>query len=203
MDRLLKGFKEFSVNYFSKENTLHDELVQGQHPKVLVIACCDSRVDPAIILNAKPGDLFVIRNVANIIPPICENDPHRSAASAIEYAVKHLNVSSILILGHAQCGGIQALLNDSEREQDYISDWVTILNDAKSIAENDAGVNCNKQKMCELEGIKLSRKNLLDCDWVQERINAGTLSVHGWHYDFDSGDLLAFDDAQNEFRALK
>ena len=202
IDKLLEGFKQFSADYFSKGNKLHHKLAERQTPEVLVIACCDSRVDPAIILNAEPGDLFIIRNVANIIPPFCEDDSHHGVLSAIEFAVEGLKIPNILILGHAQCGGIQALMDDSVCDHTFISGWVSLLNDAKCVAEKEGRSKNEKQTICELEGVKLSRKNLLDYPWVAKKMKSGELAVHAWHYDFQSGQLLEFNPEQDKFSSL-
>lgn len=202
MKQLLKGYQSFSQEYFSEGNELQGELAQGQTPKVLVIACCDSRVDPAIILQASPGDLFTVRNVANIVPPYCNDNQHHGVSSAMEFAVKYLEVRHILVMGHSLCGGIQGLLADNLGDDDFIGNWVSILNDAKALAESKGKSPEDKQHLCELEGIKLSLKNLLGYSWVAERMTAGKLSLHGWHYNFQNGELLFYETENNVFKPL-
>lgn len=202
LDKLLKGYRQFSEGYFSDKNPLHDQLAKAQNPEVLMISCCDSRVDPAIILQANPGDLFSIRNVSNIVPPCCDDEQHHGVSSALEFGTKFLKVKHILIMGHAQCGGIQALLAGDLGEQDFISNWVSILDEAKAVAESKGKTADEKQRICELEGIKLSLKNLLGYSWVADRVSDGSLELHGWFYDFQNGELLGYDADSDAFKAL-
>lgn len=208
MQKLCDGFQQFRQGYFVDDNPLQQLLATRQQPQVLVIACCDSRVDPAIILNADPGDLFIIRNVSNIIPPyLGENEAlpkadHHGVTSAIEFAIRYLNIPNILILGHADCGGIEALLNNQFDDTSYISSWVSILSPAKEVAQRSTEDPVECQHICELEGIKCSRQHLLAYPWILNKVQAGQLMIHGWHYDFKTGALLGLDGESGKFSTM-
>ena len=185
----------------------------GQHPKILLIACSDSRVDPAILTNAEPGDLFVIRNVANLVPAYDIESKYDGARAAIEYAVRDLEVEHIVILGHARCGGINALLktlSGQKIQRDFIGDWVSLAMDgcmhyaieqiAKSdneLGESVSEVNLDNlrehQHLVERAAIRGSLDNLRTYPWIKQRIDTGILNLHGWWFDLESGDLWATD----------
>ena len=203
--RFLSGFKSFQRTYFCGDNQLYTQLSQAQHPKVLVIACSDSRVDPAILLGVEPGDIFVVRNVANLVPPY---DPERyfdGAGAAIEYAVCHLKVDHIIVLGHAHCGGIKAMLGAAGGQllqSDFIGNWVSMALDASrlQLSEKDAQGQPllaplerlkDNPALVERASVAGSLKNLMTYPWVRERVEAGNLVLHGWWFDLDTGDLWA------------
>ena len=166
---------------------LHQE---GQSPKVLVIACSDSRVDPSIILGAEPGDLFVIRNVANIVPPY-EHDLSscHGTSAAIEYAVNHLQVEDIVILGHSHCGGIRALVDDRENDHTFIDNWIYIVEDAKFEAAHRHLDHEESCAFCEKAAIGISLHNLETFPFVKEKLAAGKLRLHGWYFSIETGAL--------------
>src|SRR5579872_388376 len=126
--KVLQGYQTFRKKYAQSDSSVMQYLsYYGQQPKVMVVACCDSRVDPALILQCDPGDLFVIRNVANIIPP-CELDKaHHGTSAALEFGVRFLQAKHLIILGHSQCGGIQALIDNQRAKNDFISSWVSLI----------------------------------------------------------------------------
>src|SRR5438105_3614686 len=130
----VKGFGKFQEKYFAGDDTIFDRLRQGQNPSTLVISCCDSRTDPGMLTDANPGDIFVVRNVANLVPPY-KNDAEMPGIRAdIEFAIKGLNVSNIIILGHSGCGGIRALMDGegvTENNFEFIGRWVTIAREAR------------------------------------------------------------------------
>jgi len=131
--QLIEGFSRFREMHFAKDDTLYRELVeQGQTPKTLVVGCCDARVDPAIILDCAPGDLFVIRNVANLVPPAEDQGHYHGTSAALEFGVCELNVEHIIVLGHAQCGGIHALMEGAMHKKDsFIAEWMGIADAAQ------------------------------------------------------------------------
>lgn len=137
---LIEGFRRFREQHFTHDDALYRQLVaQGQTPKILVIACCDARVDPAIVLDCAPGDLFVIRNVANLVPPAGTLSGHHGTSSALEYGVRNLGVQHIIVLGHAQCGGIRTLVEagGSNNPDSFIDDWMHLVEDARAAVERD------------------------------------------------------------------
>ena len=133
IDKFITGFKQFQRSYFGENQELFDKLKQSQQPRAMIVSCCDSRVDPAILTSSEPGDLFVVRNVANLIPP-CEDDVgHHGISAALEFGVCSLGVEHIIVLGHSQCGGIRALMEDSygAEEGGFIAKWMNIAEPAR------------------------------------------------------------------------
>src|SRR5579872_861659 len=127
--KILNGYRAFREKYALGDQSIMQYLSNyGQQPQIMVVACCDSRVDPALILQCDPGDLFVVRNVANIIPPYEMDIAHHGTSAALEFGVRVLNVNHLILLGHSQCGGIQALLNSHEsNKNDFITNWVSLI----------------------------------------------------------------------------
>ena len=205
---LLQGFQRFRGQLFEPNRDLFNQLARkGQSPKVLVIGCSDSRVDPAIILDTAPGELFVVRNVANLVPPCELMGMYHGTSAALEFAVCHLQVKSIIVLGHAQCGGIRALL-ESDGEQDkgtsFIAAWVKIAVPAreKVLARWPAADKEFQQRACERASILVSLENLLSFPFVKERVEDGSLRLFGWYFDIDSGELLQYDPERRRFHDL-
>ena len=197
---LLAGYKVFYQRYFHDQPELYHTLQKGQSPKALVVACSDSRIDPAIITNASPGDLFVVRNVANIVPPFAAQI--HSIGSALEYGIKHLNIKHIIVLGHSQCGGIKALLHDEVTESDCIQDWINHAAPAKKCALEQYAPE-EAQECCEQENIALSLENLLSYPWIKEATSSGKLQLHGWHFDISDGTIRNYNHASRNFSAIK
>lgn len=189
---LLSGHQRFQKKFFVENNTLFKSLVAlGQQPKVMVIACSDSRVDPATLFDAQPGDLFVVRNVANLVPPCETGDAYHGTSAALEFGVCFLNVEHIVVLGHSQCGGIKALAQEAGHHDTtstgFIAKWMEIarMNDSQ-------GINPPKQSLTELafKAVDRSLANLMTFCWIRERVVQQKLSVHGWYFDLDSGNVL-------------
>ncbi len=202
--KLLEGFKRFKQQYFGSDNQLYDSMVHGQPAKTLMIACCDSRVDPAIVTDCAPGDLFTIRNVANLVPP-CEDDGHyHGTSSALEFAVHNLEVENIIIMGHARCGGIQALWEDDGGAQSqFIHSWVCIAKPAKEWVKQKLS-NATEEvqiKACEQRAILESLANLMTFSSVRVRVEQGKLTLHGWYFDMITGELLCFNSQTGAFEA--
>lgn len=192
VDTLIEGYKRFHKKFFNDESTTFKELYEkGQSPKTLVIACSDSRVDPSIILDTNPGDIFVIRNIANLVPPYEEDDTTcHGTSAAIEYAVNHLKVENIVVLGHSQCGGITAMINQDEKSKtfSFIDKWVKIAKQAKENAKSKT--LCTEQNiscLCEKEAIKLSISNLETFPFVKSKVDSGDLTLHGWYFSLENG----------------
>lgn len=199
---LLEGFKRFKQTYFADDKKLYASMKEGQPAKTLMVACCDSRVDPAILTDCDPGDIFTVRNVANLVPPCEEDQHHHGTSSAIEYAVKALQVESIIVMGHANCGGIKGLwesddLNDSQ----FIHRWVSIAQEAKEwVKVNHADeTNAIQLKACEQRSILVSLQNLMGFDFIRERVEKGSLKLHGWYFDLAAGELLCYNPDSDKF----
>lgn len=194
--KILNGYQQFRKKYALGDNSIMQTLAShGQSPEIMVLACCDSRVDPALILQCDPGDLFVVRNVANIIPP-CEKDKgHHGTSAAIEYGVCYLNVKHIIILGHSQCGGIHATLNlESLHQNDFISSWVSLIRPAsdKSVSDDDYA----------RQAILLSYTNCLTFPWIKNRIDKNELQLHLWFFDIQRGEIYSYSHEMKTYQLL-
>ena len=205
-DQLIAGFKRFRELTFADDETRFHDLVQfGQMPSTLVVGCCDSRVDPALILDCAPGDLFVIRNVANLVPPAENQGHYHGTSAALEFGVRNLAVQHIIVLGHAQCGGIHALLEGGVASDDsFISEWMTIADAARQKIEQElAGASSEtRHRACEQQAILVSLNNLMTFSWIRERVEQGSLALHGWYFDIERGELLGYDPVAGRFETL-
>ena len=193
--RFLSGFKEFQRTYFCDENEVFSSLKENQNPTVLVIACSDSRVDPAILTGCAPGDMFVVRNVANLVPPYEESPGHHGVSAAVEYAVKVLGVEHVIVLGHSSCGGIQALMNPNREDLgEFIAPWVKIAEPALREVSDKLNFKDDtlRQCACEQASILVSLENLLTFPWIFDRVMTGRIYLHGWYFDLNRGELLSY-----------
>lgn len=204
--KLISGFRRFQKNYFKSDDALYEELSKGQRPKVLVVGCSDSRVDPAIITDCRPGDLFVVRNVANLIPPYEPDTRYHGVSAAIEYAICFLNVEHVIVLGHSHCGGIDALMqcSDDNVVGEFIGRWVAISRPARDAVQRDLKHKPRElqRKACEEASILISLENLLSFPWVAQRVNEGKLALHGWYFDLEAGQLLGYHPDTGAFEKL-
>nr|ABC41657.1 carbonic anhydrase 2 [Flaveria pringlei] len=191
VERIRNGFARFKKEKYDTNPTLYGELAKGQSPKFLVFACSDSRVCPSHILNFQPGEAFVVRNIANMVPPY-DTIKHSGAGAAIEYAVLHLKVENIVVIGHSCCGGIKGLMSipdDGTTASDFIEQWVKIGLPAKSKVKADCS-NLEYSDLCtkcEKEAVNVSLGNLLTYPFVREAVVNKKLSLKGAHYDFVNG----------------
>ncbi len=196
--RLLAGLRAFRATYYEQRPEPLRKLVDsGQQPEVLVIACSDSRVDPAILTNAEPGDLFVVRNVANLVPPYVADGTQRGTSAAIEFAVRDLGVKHVIVLGHSRCGGIQALIDHTAGKplgRDFIAPWVSMVAHICAHVPRKPEFTANPERRARQIGqraILASLKNLHEFPWIEERVKAGTLDLRGWWFDLEQGELWA------------
>lgn len=205
MDRLLAGYRAFKARRWPEEHAHYAALSQdGQSPDTLVIACSDSRVDPATIFSADPGELFVVRNVAGIVPP-CEADTgHRGTSAALAFAVLQLDVRQIVVLGHAQCGGVAAALNEGRLASDvpFLSNWIDLLNPARRHSAHIRDAAARHAAM-ERDCVRLSLDNLMTFAFVAERVHAGNLRLFGAHFGIADGMLEIFDERSGTFFAVE
>lgn len=204
IERLIEGFRAFRETYYADNRALFDALAQkGQSPKVMIIGCADSRVDPLLITGAGPGDLFVVRNVANLVPPYAPDGHYHGTSAALEFAVRTLEVEHIVVLGHAQCGGVGALLEGSPmagRGDDFIAAWMSIAEPARRRALSLPLPEDGRRRACELETIKVSLDNLMTFPWIREGVADNRLTLHGWYFDLARGSLLRLDRATHSFQ---
>ena len=205
-EKLIAGFRRFRESNLTGGNAQFRALVEfGQTPSTLVVGCCDSRVDPALILDCAPGDLFVIRNVANLVPPSENQGHYHGTSAALEFGVCNLAVQHIIVLGHAQCGGIHALLEGGvARDDSFIAEWMSIAAAAREQVEQEhAGASSKERhRACEQRAILVSLDNLMTFSWIRERVEQGRLVLHGWYFDIERGELLGYDAAKSRFEAL-
>lgn len=192
--KILQGYEVFRNKYVDGDQAVMQYLsYYGQQPQVMVVACCDSRVDPALILQCDPGDLFVVRNVANIVPPYKVDDTHHGTSAALEFGICSLNVEHLILLGHSQCGGIQALLNsDTLVQNDFISNWVSIIK-SKPGTEPDE---------CAKTALRQSYENCMSFPWIRERVEQKMLKVHLWFFDIKSGEIFSYSREKGEYLPL-
>jgi len=189
MDKLIDGYRKFRSTQWPERRITFQELArQGQSPRTMVIACCDSRVDPSMIFGAAPGELFVVRNVANLVPPYAPDGRVHATSAALEFGVCVLEVRDLIVMGHAMCGGIRALLEGSPMPtDDFLGSWMSVAESAKRrVLESGPA---DPQAACEQEAVKLSLDNLRSFPWIRQRIDAGSLRTHGATFDIRSGVL--------------
>jgi carbonic anhydrase len=189
MDRLIEGYRGFRSNAWPERRATYEALARnGQAPDAMVIACSDSRVEPAVIFGAAPGELFIVRNVANLVPPYAPDGASHATSAALEFGVRILRVKHLIVMGHAMCGGITALRKGLPYPVgEFLDPWMRNAQQAMENAYADATVDA--QTACELEAVKLSLSNLLTFPWIRERVSDETLRLHGATFDIRSGEL--------------
>lgn len=190
MEQLIEGYRRFRETGWPERRRMFESLAQnGQRPDALVIGCVDSRVDPSAIFDAAPGQMLTMRNVANLVPPYAPDSAYHGTSAALEFAVRVLEVPHLVVLGHGQCGGIQALLRGApETARDFVAPWMGIAAPARARA-----LLCDtpdaQQRCLEHEGIKLSLGNLMTFPWIAERVGDGSLHLHGAWFAIHTGVL--------------
>jgi len=208
LNDLIKGNKKFKDVHFPKLEEKYGKLVEnGQNPQILFIGCSDSRVVPDLIVNSKPGDMFILRNIGNFVPPYADDNDFHGSSSAIEYAVSVLGVKDIIVCGHSHCGAISTLYKDlsNEPELQHVKKWLTLGQKAKEYASLALGANASKenlQKITEKISIKHQLENLLTYPAVLRKINNGELDIHGWYYKIEDGSIEAYDGELCDFKPI-
>lgn len=203
------GYRRFRTETYKRHRERYDELATGQNPDFMVISCSDSRVSPSIILDARPGELFMVRNVANLVPPFDPSGGLHGVSAALEFAVTQLEVSDILILGHGGCGGCQAAYTrhfhgKEPGEGHFIASWVALLDEASARVreEHDGDGGDAALLAMEYAAVRLSLTNLLSFPFVRERVEEGRLALHGGHFAIADG-VLRLMDGDGTFRPVK
>jgi len=203
MENLIDGYRVYREKRWPELQSLHQVLSErGQSPETLVIACADSRVDPATIFDAGPGELFVVRNVANLAPPFEEAPGFHGVSAAIEFAVTQLKVKTILVLGHAQCGGVAAALQERERNpHSFLDSWISLLDRAKGrVLETHSH---DPQSDLEHESIRVTLENLATFPFIKEAIAARGLKLEGARYGVADGGLEVLDHETGAFKPVE
>lgn len=201
-DFLLNGYRRFYNKYFLDKKLLYRNLAKyGQSPKALVVACSDSRVDPSILLDCTPGDLFVVRNVANLIPPYEPDSGHHGTSSALEFGIRVLRIPHLIVLGHTQCGGIQNLMKEEVATTDhsFVRHWMSIAEQAKIKACIQDQKSGDIMEACGRYAILHSLQNALSFPWIQELVQAKKLTLNAWNFNLQTGELEIFDATSNAF----
>ncbi len=205
---LIEGYKKFKQQYFEKQSTFFNELVHnGQKPHTLFIGCSDSRVDPAIVTNCLPGELFVVRNVANLVPPYEDDNGYHGTSAALEFGVCALKVRHIIVFGHTKCGGIMSLFEKSQPTPctyGFVSKWMEIAKSTyeATIKQADGLSSQDQFDICGQNSIVSSLRNLRSFPWIREAEANGDLQLHGWYFDLMTGVIKSFDADKNTFVEL-
>lgn len=192
---LLSGYARFREHGWQEQRERWAELAQGQSPKVMVIACSDSRVDPAQIFDVSPGEIFVVRNVANLVPPFETGGGHHGVSAALEFAVTQLEVSEIVVMGHGSCGGAAAALSRKFADAapgagGFVADWIGLLDDARNRVMASCGTDgSSASRAMELETVRVSLANLMTFPFVAERVADGRLTLKGAYFAIRDGVL--------------
>ncbi|MGJ3248215.1 MAG: carbonic anhydrase [Elainellaceae cyanobacterium] len=201
MKKLIKGLREFQTSYFSKYQDLFEQLAHGQEPRVLFITCSDSRVDPNLITQAQVGELFVIRNAGNIIPPF--GAANGGEGAAVEYAIHALNIDQIIICGHSNCGGMKGLLKlDSlEEEMPLVYEWLKHAEATRRLVKENYSDRQGEDLLdiTIAENVLTQVENLKTYPVIHSRLYQGKLSIHGWIYHIDTGEVFAYDPVSHAY----
>lgn len=199
---LLRGYGRFRSGRYQAERDRWEGLANGQEPPIMIIGCSDSRVDPATIFDLSPGQVFVLRNVANLVPPFEVGGGLHGVSAALEFAVTKLCVQHVVVMGHGSCGGVTASLSGHGDPKDsFIDGWIALLDDARDRVEESGAED--RQRALELEGVKTSLANLRTFPFVAEREAAGTLELHGCHFAIAEGRLYVLDEVSGQFEAAE
>jgi carbonic anhydrase len=196
---LVTGYRRFRNQGWSGQRERWAELSEGQSPKVMVIACSDSRVDPAIIFDTSPGEIFAVRNVANLVPPFEEGGGRHGVSAALEFAVTQLEVPEVVVLGHGSCGGVQAALSRrfegaAPGAGGFIAHWIDLLDEARDRIVAEHGTGPEAVRALELETVRVSIANLRTFPGITEREAAGTLRLRGAYFAIADGVLHVMDE---------
>jgi carbonic anhydrase len=198
---LIEGYRRFRESGWERERERWSKLAEGQSPRVMVIACSDSRVDPTQIFDSGPGQMFVVRNVAALVPPYETTGGHHGVSAALEFAVTQLQVQEVVVMGHGYCGGCAAALTGqfddaAHGEGHFIADWIELLREARDKVRSEHGEDF---RAMELEGVRVSLANLRTFPWVREREADGQLKLHGAYFAISDGVLHLLDKGSGEF----
>ena len=205
---LIEGYRRFRSENWKHERERWMQLAEGQNPQVMILSCADSRADPAQIFDTRPGEMFVVRNIAGLAPPYETSPGYHGVSSALEFAVTQLNVSEILVMGHGLCGGCAAALTgqfdgSAHGEGHFIADWVGMLDEASAkVRSRHKTLDRAAFLDMELEAVKVSLANLRTFPWIEERELAGTLKLHWAPFSIADGRLDLLDEAEDIFRPV-
>lgn len=204
-ERLLDGYRNFRGGRYASETERYKRLGEGkQKPAIMIIACCDSRAAPETVFDASPGEIFVMRNVANLVPPYAPDGKHHATSAAIEFAVIGLGVKHIVVMGHGRCGGIRAVVDGSDplSAGDFIGKWMSDVRDVADAVRHDHD-HGNLQQAVEHASVEHSLANLRTFPWLRIRENKGELTIHGAWFDISLGELHAYDELSRNWSLIQ
>lgn len=205
-ERLLSGYANFRSGRYKDETERYRMLGEGrQNPAVMIIACCDSRAAPETIFDAGPGEIFVMRNVANLVPPYAPDGKHHATSAAIEFAVLSLGVQHVVVMGHGRCGGIKAVVDGANplSSGDFIGQWMRDVHDVAEAVRSDHNHSDDLQTAVEHASVEHSLANLRTFPWLRLRENKGDLSVSGAWFDIALGELHIYDETAKSWSVIK
>ncbi|TRO79342.1 carbonic anhydrase [Trichloromonas acetexigens] len=206
MERLFNGYMKFMAEDFERHRQLFQDICRKQNPHTLFIGCSDSRVVPNLITQTDPGELFIVRNIANIVPPYRQTEEYVATTSVIEYAVLALEVDTIVICGHSNCGGCAALNLPPERldHLPHVRKWLEVSREVKGRVDRLMTGDSPEERewLTEQVNVLVQMKNLLTYPYVAERYRQGKLNIHGWHYIIETGEIYNFNDATQLFELI-
>ena len=205
MERLYKGIHKFQSSHFKRKEEFFRRLSTHQKPEVLFITCSDSRVDPNLVTQSRPGDLFIVRNVGNIVPPHNAMRDRNSIAAALEFAVLELKVADIIVCGHSNCGAMQ-MLNKSDAallDMPHVREWVRLAEPVRLIVERYYGGTAGetRERITEKENVLAQLRNLESYPFIDKALTDGTIRLHGWYYEIGTGKILIYNPVSDEFEA--
>jgi carbonic anhydrase len=205
LDHLISGYRRFRETGWTPHRDRWASLREGQQPEVMIIACSDSRVDPSQIFDVDPGEIFVVRNVAALVPPFETSPGHHGVSAALEFAVQVLEVKEVLVMGHGMCGGCKAALTQSMRGQElgdggFVADWISLLDDARKPVADELGTEGRTaERAMELAAVRVSLDNLLTFPWIRRKVEDGSLRLRGAFFAISDGVLHLMDEQTGEF----
>ncbi len=206
MERLFNGYMKFMAEDFERHRQLFQDIGRKQNPHTLFIGCSDSRVVPNLITQTDPGELFIVRNIANIVPPYRQTEEYVATTSVIEYAVLALEVDTIVVCGHSNCGGCAALNLPPERldHLPHVRKWLEVSREVKGRVDRlMTGDSLEEREwLTEQVNVLVQMKNLLTYPYVAERYRQGKLNIHGWHYIIETGEIYNFNDSTQLFELI-
>ncbi len=208
LERLIEGYRRFREDAWRRERERWSQLAEGQSPRVMILSCADSRVDPAQIFDARPGEMFVVRNIAALAPPYETSRGYHGVSAALEFAVTQIEVAEIVVMGHGLCGGCAAALtgqfdDTGPGEGHFIADWVGMLAEARErVRAHHPELGGDAFLEMEREAVRVSLANLRTFPWIADREQAGTLALRGAHFSIAEGRLYVLDEAEGDFRPV-
>jgi carbonic anhydrase len=206
MDKLFKGIAQFRQDDFESHKELFQSLRRTQKPHTLFIGCADSRVVPDLITRTMPGELFTVRNIANLVPPFRHTEEYVGTTSSIEYAVLALEVKNIVVCGHSNCGGCAAMNQPAEQlaHLPNVRRWLEISREVRGRVDRQMDVECPEKRewLTEQINILVQMRNLLTYPYVKQRYQQGNLNIYGWYYIIETGEIFNFNDQNETFELV-